>query len=79
MDDISVKNPEAADSKVDWRVGRSMTPKMRTHPYFRLTGVVRRIFPKTSFVEEHMEIELFGKSDDTLLALYEPTDEWIDA
>ncbi len=64
--------------QTDWRIGHAVTPKMRTHYWFRHMAVIRRVHPESPNLKETMDVEIYHGDGETTI-LHEPTEEWMTA
>jgi hypothetical protein len=62
--------------KSDWRIGIAVTPKMRTHYWYRHLGVVRRVHMAKDARSEMIDVEIYHADGETSI-VHEPSDEWM--
>lgn len=67
-----------ATPEQDWRIGIAVTPKMRTHYWFRQLGVIRVVWGVNAGSSERIDVELYHGEGETTL-LHEPSSEWMTA
>ena len=65
--------------KIDWRIGLAVTPKLRTHYWFRHLAVIRRIYPETPNLKETIDVEIYHGDTGETTILREPSDDWMTA
>lgn len=76
-----------AMNQTDWRVGKAVTPKMRSHRYFGFVGVVRGVIAGSPSIRESLRIEMPTATDaggfagwrNSPPAFDEPSDDWMTA